>query len=81
MAMAAKPLLDDKTVTSIRADGAAGLRLVTSSLTHTQLAAEIGRSLQTLYQACLNDALSDKLAALVRQLQEREDGSAPARQR
>jgi hypothetical protein len=51
------------------------------SLTHAQLAAEIGRSLQTRYQACLNDALPDKLAALVRQLQEQEDGSALSGQR
>jgi hypothetical protein len=79
--MAAKPPSDEDRATPTRADGAVGLRSATGSLTNSQLAVEIGRSLQTRYPACLNDSLPDKLAALVRQLQEREDGSAPSRQR
>ena len=79
--MAAKPPSDEDRATVTRADRVGGLRSATGSLTNIQLAVEIGRSLQTRYQASLNDALPDKLAALVRQLQEREDGSGPSRQR
>ena len=79
--MAAKPLSDEDQATPTGADGAVGLRSVTGSLINPQLATEIERSPQTRYQACLNDALPNKLAALVRELQEREDGSAPSQQR
>jgi hypothetical protein len=79
--MAAKPPSDEDRATPTGADGAVGLRSVMGSLTHAHLAAEVGRHLQTRYQACLNDALPDKLAALVRQLQEQEDGSALSGQR
>jgi len=66
-------------VTSTRADGAEGPRSVTGSLTPAQLAAEIGLSLRSQYQVCLNESLPDELAALVRQLQEREDEAGPSR--
>jgi hypothetical protein len=79
--MAAKPPSDEDHAIPTGTDGAVGLRPITDPLTNTQPATEIGRSLQTRYPACLNDALPDKLAALVRELQEREDGSAPSRQR
>jgi len=78
--MAAKPPPDDETVTSTGADGPVGLRSITGSLTNTQLAAEIGRSLQSRYQASLNEALPEELAALVRQSQEREEQSGSSRQ-
>jgi hypothetical protein len=78
--MAAKPLPDDQTVISTGAAGPVGLRSITGSLTNTQLAAEIGRSLQSRYQASLNEALPEELAALVHQLQEREEQSGSLRQ-
>jgi hypothetical protein len=77
--MAAKPSPDDETVASSGADGMASLRSMMGSLTNIQLAAEIGRSLQTQYQVCLNETLPDEHAALVRQLQEREDEAGPSR--
>ena len=79
--MAAKPPSDEDRATPTGADGTVCLRSVTGSPTNTQLAAEIGRSLQLQYQVCLNDALPDKLAALVRQLQEREDETGLSGQR
>ncbi len=68
MIMAAKPPPDEDRATPAGADGAVGVRSATGSLPNTQLAVEIGRSLRTRNQACLNDNLPDKLAALVRQL-------------
>lgn len=41
--------------------------------TPAQLAAGIGRCLQSLYQASLAEPMSDELADLVRQLQEQEE--------
>ena len=49
------------------------------SQTPTQLAAEIGRCLQPMYQASLTEPLSQELEALVRQLQKREQGAASGR--
>ena len=44
-----------------------------------QLTAEIGRCLQPMYQASLTEPLPQELEALVRQLQEREQGEVPGR--
>jgi Anti-sigma factor NepR len=79
--MAAKPPPDDETVTSSGADDTLGLRSIADSFTNTQLAAEIGRCLQSQYQDSLKEALPDELAALVRQLQEREDETGSSRRR
>ena len=49
------------------------------SLTPTQLTAEIGRCLQPMYQASLTEPLPQELEALVRQLQEREQGAVLGR--
>ncbi len=46
------------------------------SLTHAQLAAEIGRCLQSQYQGALKEPVPDKLAALLRQLQEQDRAGA-----
>ena len=79
--MAAKPPSDEDRATPTGADGAVGPRPVMGSLTHAQHTAEIGSSLQLKYQVCPDNALPEELAALVRQLQEREDGSALSGQR
>jgi hypothetical protein len=49
------------------------------SQTPAQLTAEIGRCLQPMYQASLTEPLSQELEALVRQLQEQEQGVIPGR--
>jgi Anti-sigma factor NepR len=49
------------------------------SQTPAQLTAEIGRCLQPMYQASLTEPLPQELEALVRQLQEREQGAARGR--
>jgi anti-sigma factor NepR-like protein len=49
------------------------------SLTPAQLTAEIGRCLRPMYQASLTEPLPQELEALVRQLQEREQGAVPGR--
>jgi hypothetical protein len=49
------------------------------SQTPAQLTAEIGRCLRPMYQASLAEPLPQELEALVRQLQEREQGAVPGR--
>ena len=46
------------------------------SLTAAQLTAETGRCRQPMYQASLTEPLPQKLEALLRQLQEQEQGAA-----
>jgi hypothetical protein len=71
--MAAKWPPDARTPASKATDPNAGLNSpFTGSLSAAQLTAQIGRSLQSLYQASLQEPLPEELAALVRQLEERE---------
>jgi Anti-sigma factor NepR len=79
--MAAKLPPDDATVTSTGADETVGLRPITGSLAHAQLATEIGRSLQAQYRNALNEPLPEALVALVRQLMEQDKASSPSGQR
>ena len=58
-------------------DEAGSDNLFNGSLTPAQLTAEIGRCLRPMYQAALNEPLSQEIEVLVHLLQER--GAAPGR--
>ncbi len=72
--MAAKLRSEEGLTASTQANqNTASGRPFAGSLTDAQRAAQIGRGLQSWYQACLDAELPDKLAALVRHLKEQDE--------
>jgi hypothetical protein len=76
--MAKKSPPSDGSTDGTRSDGGGGANSpFNGSLTNTQLAVEVGRSLRSWSQAALSEPLPDDLAVLVRKLEERESGTFP----
>ncbi len=69
---------DDEDTNLERAKGRAGLNSpFTGSFSNAQLAAEIGRCLQSRYAVPLTEPVPEELAALVRRFQEQDGANQP----
>jgi hypothetical protein len=76
--MTAKFRSDDQATTSDRADGRTGSNSpFNGSFSSAQLAAEIGRCLQSQYAVPSKEPFPEELAALVRRFQEQDGANQP----